>query len=65
MMAATTMKHTIVTPEGNPAGYGSTLAEAIQSAADAHDTTTGAIEAALNSEGPDSLVHIEAVEEVE
>jgi len=64
-MAAKTMKHKIITPEGNPAGYGNTLAEAIQSAADAHDTTTEAVEAALNSEGPDSLVHIEAVEEVE
>ena len=45
------MKHKIVTPEGNPAGYGNTLAEAIQSAADAHDTAAEAIEAALNSEG--------------
>lgn len=58
-MAATTMKHKIITPEGNPAGHGHTLAEATQSAAEAHDTTTEAIEAALCSEGPDSLVHIE------
>ena len=57
-MAATTMKHKIITPEGNPAGHGNTLAEAIRSAADAYDTTTEAIEAALNGEGPDSLVHI-------
>ena len=57
-MAATTMKHKIITPEGNPAGHGNTLEEAIRSAADAYDTTTEAIEAALNSEGPDSLVHI-------
>ena len=57
-MAAMTMKHTIITPEGNPAGYGNTLEEAIRSAADAYDTTTEAIETALNSEGPDSLVHI-------
>lgn len=58
-MAAMTTKHTIITPEGNPAGYGNTLAEAIKSAAEAYDTTTEAIEAALNSEGPDSLVHVE------
>lgn len=53
------MKHKIITPEGNPAGYGNTLAEAIQSAAEAYDTTTEEIETALNREGPDSLVHIE------
>ena len=57
-MAAMTMQHKIITPEGYEAGYGNTLEEAIQSAADAYDTTKEAIEAALNSEGPDSLVHI-------
>jgi hypothetical protein len=58
-MAAVTMKHKIITPEGNPAGHGNTPEEAIRSAADAYNTTTEAVEAALNSEGPDSLVHIE------
>lgn len=53
--------HHIITPEGNPAGSGLTLAAAVQSAAAAYDTTPEAIQAALDSTGPDSLVHLEQV----
>ena len=51
-------QHRLITPEGNPAGIGDTLAEAIEDAADAYSTTTETIEAALNlREGPDCLIH--------